>query len=175
METHTKRDYPRMRQVVDWSAAIWAGLIAGLIFLSLNLFFVPLIIGSNGWVIVRYTASVLLGQSILPPPATFDALALIVGLLVHFAISIGAALLIALVIHRGGLLMGIVAGTLLGLAIYLINYYTLTLIFPWFFALNHPIFALIHAIFGALVGGIYEALEVEVFVPVDAETGEGTW
>lgn len=155
---------PRMRQLVDWRAALWSGLIAGTIFLLLNLFLSPT---GNAWAMIRLFASVVLGDEILAPPSTFDGTALIVALIVHFALSILYALLIAYVIHRGGLLSGIIGGALLGLALYSINFYTLTLLYPWFFAMRSAVFIGTHALFGALAGGIYEALEVEIFVPAE--------
>lgn len=155
---------PRMRQLVDWSAAVWSGVIAGALFLLVNLFFSPV---GNAWVMLRLFSSVVLGQSILAPPPTFNLSALIVGLLVHFVLSILYALLIAYVIHRGGLISGVIGGALLGLALYSINFYTLTLLYPWFFAMRSTVFVATHLLFGALAGGIYEALEVEMFVPVE--------
>lgn len=155
----------RVRQVVDWRAAIQASLIAGIFFLLLNLILTNLTFGTNGWVVIRLLASLGLGEEILAPPASFDALALVVALIIHFALALVFGLLIAYIIHRGGLITGIIGGAILGLALYAINFYTLTLFFPWFFALRSWVMVVTHILFGALVGGIYEALEVEIFVP----------
>jgi hypothetical protein len=159
---------PRMRQLVDWWAAFWSGLIAGAIFLLVNLFVTPLVIGGNAWVMIRLFASIGLGNGILAPPATFDASALVVALVAHFFLSIIYAMLIAYIIHRGGLIAGMIGGALLGLALYSINFYTLTFFFPWFFAMRNGVFVITHLLFGAVAGGIYEALEVETFVPAEA-------
>lgn len=159
----------RMRQLVDWRAALRASMIAGLGFLLLNLVLTNFVFGTNGWVFMRLLASLVLNKTVLAPPATFDALVLLVALLTHFGLSIAFGLFIAYVVHRGGLLTGVIGGAILGLAFYAINFYTLTLFFPWFFALNTWIMVLTHMVFGALVGGIYEALEVELFVPEERE------
>lgn len=164
------RTAPRMRQLVDWRAAIYAGIIAGMFFLFLNWFITPLVIGGNLWMMVRLFASVVLGEQVLAPPATFAPLALLVALVLHFGLSIIYSLVIAYIIHRGGLLLGIIGGALLGLALYSINFYTLTFFYPWFFAMRNPVFLVTHALFGAIAGGVYEALEVEVFVPVEEGT-----
>jgi hypothetical protein len=156
-----------MRQVVDWRAAVWAGLIAGIAFLLLNLVLIPAVIGGNAWVVIRLFASIVLGPDVLAPPATFDPTALIVALVTNTILSVVFALIVAFIIHRGGLISGIIGGAILGLALYAINFYTLTYFFPWFFAMHSWIFAVTHALFGALAGGIYEALEVEEFVPVE--------
>jgi hypothetical protein len=155
----------RLQQTVDWSAAIWAGLVAGTVFLGVNLLVVPAVIGGNGWVCIRLMASVVMGSEILSPPATFDAAALVVGLLVHFGLSVVATLVLAAIVHRFGLIIGLAGGALFGLALYGVNIYTMTLLFPWFMAVNSGSFALAHVIFGTAAGGLYEALEVEEFEP----------
>jgi hypothetical protein len=81
-------------------------------------------------------------------------------------LSIAFTLLIAYIIHRGGLITGILGGALIGLGLYTINFRTLTYVFPWFFAMESTSVLVNHLIFGALAGGIYEALEVEEFEPV---------
>lgn len=164
---------PRLRQLVDWSSAIWAGTLAGAVFLLSNLFLTPVVIGGNAWMVVRLFASILLGESILAPPATFDAGALAAALLVHFTLSILFACLVAFCLHRGGIVVGTLGGAIFGLALYGINFYTLTLpgLYPWFFAMRSWAFVLTHVVFGALVGLIYEALEVEEFVPIEETPG----
>ena len=158
---------PKMRQVVDWSAAVWAGIVAGLVFMLLNLYVTPYVLGGNAWVMVRLFASVILGQGILAPPASFDLAAIVAALVAHFTLSVAFALLLAYIIHRGGLITGVLGGALFGMALYFINFYTLTWFFPWFFALKSNIMLGTHLLFGALAGGTYEVLEVEEFVPID--------
>jgi len=157
----------KMRQLVDWRAAIWAGVISGLIFLAINMLLTKVYVGSP-WVSVRLVASIVMGTRALPPPADFDAGIFVIALLVHFPLSIAFASIIAFVLHRGGLLMGIVGGAIFGLALYAINFYTLTFFFPWFFPMRSWIMMLSHIVFGASAGGIYEGLEVEKFVPAEA-------
>ncbi len=162
-----KTSSQRMVQLVDWSAAVWAGLLAGALFLLLNLILLPLFIGGNGWVIIRLMASPMLGAAILSPPATFAANALAAALVTHFVLSILFSMLTAFIIHRGCLLTGILGGALIGLFLYLINFYAFTFFFPWFFAMRSWVFILTHILFGVIAGGVYEGLEVEEFVPAD--------
>ena len=63
--------------------------------------------------------------------------------------------------------MGIVGGALMGLCLYALNYFTLTAVFPWFFAIRSWMMAVGHILFGAVAGGVYEGLEVEEFVAVE--------
>ena len=96
-----------------------------------------------------------------------------VGVLVHMVLSLFYALLLAFIIHRWGLVVGIVGGALFGLAVYIINYYTFTYLFPWFFPLRSWLVLATHVFFGAVAGGIYEALERDIYV-VDEPASDGT-
>lgn len=158
---------PHERQVVDWSAALWAGVGSGLVFLALLTLVVPALEGGNAWVMLRAVGAVILGSGVLAPPATFDAGALGAALLVHFALSLTFSLVLAMIIHRWGLMVGIFGGAAFGLMLYGINFYTFTALFPWFFALRSPALIAAHAVFGAVAGGLYEALEVEEFVETE--------
>ncbi|NNE07103.1 MAG: hypothetical protein HKN20_00945 [Gemmatimonadetes bacterium] len=165
------REVINTRQVVDWSAAIWAGIIGGAVFFLASVLLLPLAVGGNAWVVARYFASILLGAEVLAPPATFELSIFAAALVAHFGLAIVFALLISFVIHKGGLLAGVIRGALLGGAIYIINVYTLTLLFPWLFALHGVLFFAAHVLYGAVVGWVYEGLEVEEFVAAGAEGG----
>lgn len=153
----------RVRQVVDWHAAFWAGLIAGTVFLLVNLFVVPALMGGSFWISVRLVASILLGRDVLAPPATASAGALVAAIAVHYVLALAMTALIAYVVHRGGLIGGILVGAILGLAFYYIDYYTLTYFYPQFFAMKHWSVLASHLVFGALAGGLYELLEDQIF------------
>ena len=157
----------KLRQVVDWSAVFWAGLISGTIFLLLNIG-LSIITDGSPWEMSRYTAATVMGGDVLLETG-FSLVPFLVGLGIHLVLSLVFAALIAIVIHRWGLIVGIVGGALFGLAFYAINFFTVSTMFDftWFYLLRNPVMALSHIIFGALAGGIYEALEVEEFVPAD--------
>jgi len=153
----------RMRQVVDWRAVFWAGLAAGTVFLLVNLFVVPALMEGRFWISVRLVASILLGSDILAPPATAHAGALMAAIAVHYVLAMAMTAVIAYVVHRGGLIGGILGGAILGLSFYFINYYTLSYFYPQFFAMKHWSVLASHALFGALAGGVYELLEDQIF------------
>lgn len=157
----------RMRQVMDISAAVWGGVIGGLGSLIVQMIMATWLLGSSPWVIYRWIAAIILGERVLPPPADFALTPVLVGLIIHLIISILYSLLLAFMIHRWGLIVGIVGGGLFGVAVYAVNFFTLTLFFPWFFATRNWMMILAHIVFGALAGGVYEGLEVEEFVPVE--------
>lgn len=157
----------KLKQLMDWRAAIISGFVSGIVLLLLVTLFVPAVRGWNAWVIVRYIASIFMGQEILPPPATFNLTALIIALVTHTIISLGSAILLAFIIHRWGLLVGIVGGAVFGLCLYGINFFSLTYFFPWFYLIKGWPMMISHVIFGAAAGGVYEGLEVEKFVPAE--------
>ncbi len=155
----------KLVQVMDWSSAFWAGLIAGIIFYLVNVFLVPLFLGGNSWVIIRLFSSVFLGKGILAPPATYNLVSLIVSIFSVMLFSMLFTLTVTFILHRWGLLVGIVGGTIFGLAIYLINFYSLSYFFPWFFPMNSWPFLITHILLGAVAGGVYESFEVEELEP----------
>lgn len=156
----------QMRQVVDWEAALWAGVISGILMLMLTMLLGWITLGSP-WLYVRLAASIVMGESALPPPAGFELNVFLVGLVVHMLLSIFYGCFIAVVIFRWGLLVGFLGGAVLGLAIYVINFFAVSYFFPWFYPLHSWIFLLSTVLFGALAGGIYELLEDEEFLPVE--------
>lgn len=145
-----------IQQNVAWRAILPAGIIAGTVFLATNLIFTPLILQIDASIVLRYFASLLMGQGVLTDGG---AVVWIVGLLVHYALSIFFTFVIAIVVHRWGLAVGIVGGAILGLAFYGINLYALTVVFTWFFAINSVLFLISHVLFGAVAGGVYEMLD----------------
>ncbi len=141
---------------VAWRAIPIAGLVAGTAFLLVNAIFNPILYGIEPLFIINYFGSLVLGTEVLLE-TTIPTV--IVGLIVHFVLSILFTFIISIVIHRWGLLIGIVGGGLLGLAIYAINFYTMTVFFEWMFALNNTVLLISHIVFGAVAGGVYEMLD----------------
>lgn len=151
------------KKPIDWKATLASGIVSGLVFYLSNIFLTPIFVGGNEWLMVRLMASPVLGETVLAPQTVFSGSALLVSMLTTLALGLVFAAIIAVVIHRGGLMTGIWGGAALGLALYAINFYTLTLWFPWFFAFNSGLMVLLHLFFGAVAGGVYEALEEEQF------------
>jgi len=141
---------------VTWRAVLISGLVAGTLFLLADLVFAPIVTNVSAALTLRYFAALVLGSKVLTQTGTS---VLITGIIVHYVLSLVFALVIALVVHRWGLLVGIVGGAILGVAFYGINLYTLTLLFPWFFAINSTVILLCHAVFGAVAGGVYEMFD----------------
>lgn len=160
----------KMRQVMDWEAAIKAGLIAGLV--ALLIVVIPAAADGYPWIIFHWIAGLVLGPDVLAESRDLSPLLIGLGLLIHFVLSVIYALILAFIIHRWGFWVGVLGGALFGLALFVINYYTFTLLFPWFLVMRSWTVVIAHLIFGAVAGGAYEAMEVERFVPVTSEETE---
>jgi len=153
-----------VRHLMDWKAAVIAGLIAGAIFLLVLLVAYPLVTGGTPWTVFRFMGAIILGESVLPPPTTFDAGVVVTAVLLHFILSVIYTLVLAFIVHRWGILISVIGGALFGLALYLINFFTFTMFFPWFYPARAWPFSVVHILFGAIAGGVYELLEKDVFV-----------
>lgn len=154
--TITTREPIRTRP--DWRAALWAGLIAGLVFMMLEMILVPMFLGGSPWGPPRMIAAIVLGQAVLPPPDTFDGGILVAAVVVHFALSIAYALLLAMLVAGGSRGAAISVGAIFGLVLYLVNFYLFTAIFPWFAMARNWISGLSHIAFGLVAGWAYVAL-----------------
>ena len=152
-----------LRQLVDWRAAFVAGVVGAIVLLILEMMFTKSAVGS-AWVFPRMLAATILGPKTVDPETAFGPLGMFVGFLVHLVLSIGFACLIAFVLHRWGLLTGILGGAALGLCLYWIDFGTVFRLVPWFAPLKSMWTMWAHVVFGAICGGTYELLERQRYV-----------
>lgn len=147
-------------QLLNFKAAVSAGLIAGLVFLVLEMVLVATIGGGSPWGPPRMIGAILLGESVLPPPATFDLMVLIVAMAVHFFLSVVLGIIFAFLSDRAGLSLGpaVLAGLVFGLVVYFVNFYGMTAVFPWFAMARNAISIFAHGVFGLVLGYSYRAL-----------------
>ncbi len=140
------------------SAAI-AGSIAGVAFLAVILPLNALIKNVNPWATLRMIAAIVLGKGVLPPPATFDILVLVAALVLHFALSI-LYTSIGAIVSRPARTAAFLMGVILGLLLYMINFYIFTGLFPWFEGARNWISMLTHVVFGSVASLLYLHLRI---------------
>ncbi len=140
-----------------WSAALAAGAIASIAFLVLEMLLLPLVAGLSPWTALRMIAAIPLGQGVLPPPATFDAVVFFVALLLHLALSLLYALLFVRLLWRLSSSSLLLAGAAFGIVLYLVNFHVFTLMFPWFAELRGLPTLVVHTLFGLIVAWVYIA------------------
>lgn len=158
--TQRATDTATVRRRIDWKAAIWAGVIAGLVFMMVEMMLVWLVQGMSPWGPPRMMAAMVLGKGILPPPADFSITAMMVAMMVHLPLSILYGVVLGWAIHRLGMVSGLIVGAAFGLlAVYAVNFYLIApMMFPWFIEARNWIGALSHAIFGMVLAGVYVAM-----------------
>jgi hypothetical protein len=154
-------DRDRINWLSGWRAMFWAGVMAGitstLIEVLLWLVFTddfPVILYRDA----RLTAAMVLGGSVLPPPATFDVGVMLMATLIHFIISITCAALLALLTARLDTIPVPLAGIGFGVALYVVNLYGFTAIFPWFAQTRGWITLIAHGVFGLTAILVYRWL-----------------
>src|SRR4051812_28076850 len=98
---------------LNWKSAISSGIVAGVVATGAQVFLwlvftdaLPRIFYRDA----RLTAAILLGEGVLPPPATFDWKVMIVATIIHFAISIAYSLILARLLSRIGTTLSLLAG-----------------------------------------------------------------
>lgn len=149
-----------MTKSIDFKAAALSGVIAGAVFLAAEMALVALLMGESPWAPPRMMAAIVQGPGVLPPPATFDAGIVAVAMLVHFGLSVALGVAFA-VLHgllKASTTIAIVAGVVFGLAVYVVDFYVLTAVFPWFAMARNMISIFAHALFGLVLGWSYHRL-----------------
>ncbi len=141
----------------DMPAAIVAGIVAGLVFLVAELLLVPMALGGSAWGPPRMIGAIVLGEGVLPPPATFDGFVVLSAVAFHLLLSVVYAIIFALVARAWGIGAALVAGVVYGLLIYVVNFYGMTAFFPWFAEARNWVTVFSHALFGAALALVYKS------------------
>lgn len=103
----------------------------------------------------RLTAALVLGRAVLPPAAGADAVILLAATLVHFALSLLYAALLAPLAGRLSPVPSLLVGAGFGGALYAINLHGFTWLFPWFVESRGWETLAAHLAFGLTVMGVY--------------------
>lgn len=143
---------------MDKRAATIAGLIAAVVSLGVGMGVLQYL-HENALALPRLIATIALGRDALSADVVTSGKALGVGIAVHLVLGLLFAFVISFTLHRWGFWVGLIGGGLFGLALYAINTYTMSRFFPEFYYFRSWFMLGFHVLFGALCGGIYEALE----------------
>ncbi len=145
---------------IHFKDGVWAGVIAGVIFMVLEMIMVPLFLDGSIWTFPRRIAAILLGQDVLTPPDFFTLGIFLVATLMHFAFSVIFGLAVAQIINlfKIPLMVSIGLGATLGFLLYLLNFYGMTAFFPWFAESRNWVSAFTHISFGIATTWAYLGL-----------------
>ncbi len=147
---------------IKWKAAIWAGIAAGvvstlaqvLLWASFTDAFPSALFRDS-----RLAAAILMGRDVLPPPASFDLSIMLIAACVHFTLSVVYGVMLAIMISRAAMGITVLIGAGFGAALYVVNLYGFTAIFPWFAEVRDWITLAAHVVFGVTAAATYRALE----------------
>lgn len=157
---------------IDFKAAIWSGIVAGIVFVMAEMLLIMAVGGGSPWGPPRMMAAIVMGTEVLPPPPTFDFGIIMVGMIVHFVLSVIYGFVLGFAVSRWRLGTGvaILAGLGFGLLIYLVNFYLFTGLFPWFANARGMITLVSHLLFGGVLGWVYHAIAAKSWASPAART-----
>lgn len=151
-----------LHAATDWKAGALAGLIAGIVFLMLEMALVWMVQGMSPWGPPYMMAAMVLGADVLPDMGTwavFDLKIVMIAMMIHFPMAVIYGLFGAWLVHRFDLAVAVMVGAGLGLAVYLINFYMVApMAFPWFEMGRNWIGAFAHIMFGVVIAISYIVL-----------------
>jgi hypothetical protein len=155
IDVHHGKPATMMRQI-NWGAAIWASVIAGLVFAVLEVVMVPLFQGKSLWAPLHMIGAIALGPGAMASPDTFDLGIVATAVVVHMILAIVYGVILAYIIMKMDVGMAVIVGGLYGLALYFINFYGFTRWFPWFADARDWISIFTHIVQSGLVAYLYK-------------------
>lgn len=140
---------------VQLKSVVIAGLVAGVAFLMIEMAML-MMMGQSPWGPPRMMGAIVLGQGALTPPDTFDMVVVGVAMMLHLMLSVVYALIFALIAGRLSLGPALAVGAVFGAAIYALNFYAFTALFPWF-AMARGMGSIVgHVVFGVILALVYK-------------------
>ncbi|MDQ3389596.1 MAG: hypothetical protein M3483_08845 [Gemmatimonadota bacterium] len=143
---------------IDWSAAVWAGIVAGIVFMMMEMILAPMFGGAPSiWAPPRMIAAIGMGQQVLPPPADFALGPIMVAMVIHFMLSITFGIVTAFIVRNLSTGAAVLVGIVLAVLLYVLVFYLMTPVWPWFANARGWVSIVAHIAFGAVVGWWYRA------------------
>lgn len=110
--------------------ALFAGLIGGFLFLALQMVVQPALSSASAWKPLYMMASVLMGKSVLMGSLGFGW-PLVVGLMVHLALSVVYAFVLANFVVEPSFPVALFISAAAGFVLYILNFRYLAPVMPW--------------------------------------------
>jgi uncharacterized membrane protein YagU involved in acid resistance len=144
-----------------WKSALYAGVIGGAVFMMAEMLMVMLI-GESPWAPPRMIAAMALGMDVLPSaaaPATFDVAILMTAMMIHFPLAIVYGFAVGWIVQRMSQGQAALTGAVIGLVIYVVNFYVIaSFAFTWFAMARNAVSAITHILFGLVAAWAFAAL-----------------
>ena len=155
---------PLLKRIpINWTAALYAGIAAGIIATMAQIILWWAFSGSLPGIMfrdARLAAAIILGPEILPMQVAFDWPAMIVATMIHFSLSVIYSMILAAFIVRRDLAVSIFVGIEFGFVLFGVNMYGFTMIFPWFEEARDWVTLVAHVVFGIVAASTYRVLSL---------------
>ena len=151
---------PERKRITRWGKGAVAGLIAGALFITVEMFLMEAFGRGNIWDPLRLSASITLGDRAVATstPFTFDIF--FVGMLMHFVLSVWYAVVLGMLIRKLKPVTAMLVGAGFGLLMYLFHFYALTAFYPWVANWRNWIVVVTHLLFGMSAAWVYSHLHM---------------
>ena len=148
------------KRITRWAKGAWSGVIAGALFMTVEMFLTEAFGRGSIWDPVRLSASIALGDRAVATstPFTFDIF--FVGILVHFMLSIWYAVVLGMLIYKLRTAVAVLLGAGFGLLLYFVHFHALTSWYPWVASSRSWIVIVTHLVFGISAAWVYSHLHV---------------
>ena len=156
----TQPKLPERRRITRWIKGAWTGLIAGTLFLGVQMLLAAIFSQGGIWDALRLSASVALGSGAVATSVPFTIRILLIGLLVHFLLSIWYAVVLGMIIRNLKPATAALLGAGFGLVLYFVHFYGLTHFYPWIVSARSWIAVAGHLVFGLSAAWIYSHLHM---------------
>ncbi len=151
-------------QPLSW---VGAGFVGGWVFLVVELALLPTVEHVPSSWFMRLLAAFVAGPVTLTWPAAQNAAIVLDGLVPHFVLSLGFAYLLCRVQDELSLPGAVLASLLLGFAIYLVDFYLLAPVFPWFTTVRGGVTIAAHLAYALTTVLVHRGLSGLAMIPVE--------
>ena len=155
-----QRQVAERKRITRWAKGAWSGVIAGALFMTVDMFLTEVFGRGSIWDPVRLSASIAMGDRAVTAstPFTFDIF--FVGMLVHFVLSIWYAVVLGMLIYKLKTGAAMLVGAGFGLLLYILHFHGLTALYPWVASARSWIVIVTHLVFGVSAAWVYSHLHV---------------
>jgi hypothetical protein len=140
---------------IDWSGAVWAGLIAGGVFWLFS--------HGTPWFTSGMISPTMLGRD-LKPPGLVDAYRSTATALIEFGVAVGYTVVLAMLVTRLRGIWAIGAGGLAGIGLYLVNFAVFRSMLEVNWTGTELPVLVTHVAFCMVAAGIYKGLAARRFL-----------
>ncbi|MBA2547662.1 MAG: hypothetical protein H0V16_04270 [Burkholderiaceae bacterium] len=143
-----------------FGAVLVASIIAGLLVAIMEMVLGAVVLGQPWYGLLHMIAAIGMGPSgVLPPPPSFDIGVAAVAMPIHMVLAVIYGLILCTLLLALRSSLAWIIGLIFGIALYYVNFYGFTALFPWFADGRGWIAFVSHAAFGLVLALIYRKMD----------------